>query len=317
MSGRSSRVERAGSKKRGKPAKGRARFSSWLGAISLPKEADMAHIANVLVDTKNSFASNNVALSAAAIAYYMLVSLFPMALLIIALSRFLLKDTNVQPELIDFLSGFAPNSDYLLKENVRQALINRGTINVLAALTLIWSASGIFSVTDRAINRAWRVQNPRPFWRNRLLSVSMVIGLAGFFYLNVFLFTILQAVMQWQYTLFGRYPFGDYDAWRSGTQWLQPLFVFLFLMLIYKILPHTHVRWRDIWPGALGVSLLWELARWGFKWYLGKFAHYNLIYGSLGTVITFLLWSLVTGYLLLLGAEFSAALCRGRARKGR
>ena len=86
----------------------------------------------------------------------------------------------------------------------------------------------------------------------------------------------------------------------------------LLFMIIYWIFPHMDVRFLDIWPGALLAGIAWEQAKALFTDYLATFGRYNLVYGSVGTIIALMIWFYLTALILLLGAEFSAAYSRAR-----
>lgn len=85
---------------------------------------------------------------------------------------------------------------------------------------------------------------------------------------------------------------------------------------MYRTMPHVQVQWRDVWPAGLIAGLLWEVGQQLFAWYLANLSKYNVIYGSVGAVIVFLLWCYLSAQIFLLGAEFTAESSRWR-RAGR
>ena len=76
---------------------------------------------------------------------------------------------------------------------------------------------------------------------------------------------------------------------------------FAFLVL-YRFLPNTRVRLVDVWPWALLASLAFDVVNVGFVWYVGSFAHYNLVYGSVGAVLALLTWVYLAAIIVLFGA---------------
>jgi membrane protein len=86
----------------------------------------------------------------------------------------------------------------------------------------------------------------------------------------------------------------------------------LLFSFLYAILPSTRVAWSEVFPVAFLASIVWEVAKNGFTIYLGSFATYNLVYGSLGAVIALLLWSYISGLIILLGAELTVQYARRR-----
>jgi membrane protein len=75
--------------------------------------------------------------------------------------------------------------------------------------------------------------------------------------------------------------------------------------LLYKFVPNTKTHWRSVWPGALLAAALFELARTLFIFYLDNFANYQLIYGSITSIIILLIWIYYSAFIMILGAEFT------------
>jgi membrane protein len=80
--------------------------------------------------------------------------------------------------------------------------------------------------------------------------------------------------------------------------------------LIFYFIPNTKVRFRDVWPGAVLVGLLWRGALSAFSWYARDLAAWNVIHGSVTAVVVFLLWIYVSAVILLYGVEMTAAYAR-------
>jgi membrane protein len=74
--------------------------------------------------------------------------------------------------------------------------------------------------------------------------------------------------------------------------------------LIYKFMPNTKVGWRHVWPGAVLSSVLFEVARSLFVLYVARFSTYELVYGSVASIIVFMVWMYISAFILILGAEF-------------
>jgi len=255
---------------------------------------------------------------AAAIAYYALFSFFPVVLLMITVSSFFFTSATAQKEVIAWAERYIPTSGDLIRANIGQILRARGTVSLLAILSLLWSGSGIFSALDRAVNRAWDVTELRPFWRQKLLAFGMIVGAGGLLLVSIVSTTFFNVIRRLRLPLTGWQLFGKWLMFPNLLSTLLPVtLTILIFLLLYKILPNTTVRWSDVWPGALLTSLGWELAKYLFTWYLANFASYNLVYGSVALLIAFLAWSYYTGLILILGAEFTAEFARTRrARKG-
>jgi len=268
--------------------------------------------------TIEAFQADEGPLMAAAIAYYTFFSFFPLALFLIALGSFFLESAEAQARVLALLQQGLPASGDLIRRNIRQVLEARGAIGLVAALGFLWSASGVFSVINGALNKAWNVETSPPFWRGKLLGLGMVtfIGVT-LFLLSLISTALFNVVRRLQLPLLGRQLLGGDRFWGVLTALLPLTFSFLMFLLLYKVVPYTRVGWGEVWRGALLAALAWEGAKGLFAWYLGSgLARYNLVYGSLEAVIALLLWSYITGTILLLGAEFCAQYAKAARKEG-
>ena len=80
--------------------------------------------------------------------------------------------------------------------------------------------------------------------------------------------------------------------------------------LVFYFIPNTRVRFRDVWPGAILVGVLWRIAMSLFAWYAADLATWNVIHGSIAAVVVFLLWIYVSAVILLYGVEMTASYAR-------
>ncbi len=252
--------------------------------------------------------------AATSLAFYNVFSVFPLFLLLTAALSTFLATEEAQSRVVDIVSVYLPTASAveLVQDNIQRVVAARGAISLAAGASLLWGASGIFNVARAAINRAWEVDRPRPFWRQRLLAVGSVLTLGALLLLSIALTGFFGLIRSLQIPMLGWQPLQSNVLWGWATQLLTLAVTFLLFAGLYRFFPNTRVRGSDIWPGALLASLLWEGAKNGFAWYLSNFARYNLVYGSLGAIVALLVWSYVTGMIVLLGAEFTAQTARRR-----
>lgn len=246
---------------------------------------------------------------AAGVAYYGFISIFPLLLGIIALLGIFLKSEAFQESLINFFATYLPGSTDILQQNIESVIRLRGTLGVISVLFLIWSGSTMFGAIRRAVNRAWGIHKSRPFYIAKALDLAMAFSVATLFLLSLGGTTLLQIVGQ------ADIPFVGNPAINAGALLLALVFSFLIFLLIYKLLPLTRTRWRYTWPGALLATILFEVAKNGFLFYLGRFANYEAVYGSLGSIIVLLLWIYISAFILIFGAEFTFQYTCSRERE--
>ena len=245
------------------------------------------------------------AITAAAIAYFALFSLFPLTLLSFSIASFNLGTLMDQPHILQKLEFIAPALGQLLGQNIEEIIRARGPVTSVALIGLIWSASTIFYTLTQTMNEIWGIIRRRPVWKRRGLSILFVLTFVGpALFLASFASSMIANLRAWLPDKI--IPIG------GGISLVVAIFldVALFLML-YILLPHGTSTWREILPGAIGAGLLWELAKKTFLFFVSTYISIsNLVYGSVAAIIAFLVWAYLTGLIFLFGAFLSVALYR-------
>lgn len=241
--------------------------------------------------------------AAAALAFYTIVSLFPLFLLLIVGSSLLIEEQAVKERMLTMVFEFVPKvSRHLIKNNLEQVLQARKEFSVVATLALVWTASSVFSGLVQNINRAWKHPHSLGVIKNRLLAVATAFILLTFL---MFLYAIQHAINvieNWNWNLI---------PWVTvlvpSSRIITFAFIFLSLASLYKLVPTCKVRWRDAAVGALVSIASANLATEIYGYYLSvQLEQYNLVYGSLATVLGFMLWTYAMHVVILFGAHFSA-----------
>jgi membrane protein len=267
-------------------------------------KADWSAIARLTI---RSIGEDDCFMRAASIAYYTLISLFPLLLILVVAASFVLESAEVQKNVMLLVETYIPTASDLVQANFEQILRARGTAGILATLVFGWLALAVFFNIERALNRVWGVKRLRPFWSRMLLALIMVAGIGLLILLSVLSTTVFDIIRHLRLPFLGWEPFNRPLLWHILTSLLPTVLNVAIFFLLYRILPYTLVGWSEVWPGALLAGLAWEAVKRIFSLYLARFGSYNLIYGSLGTVIALLIWFYLTGIIVLLGAEFTEA----------
>jgi membrane protein len=274
---------------------------------------------SLLVRTALAFDQHDGPLMARSIAYYALFAVFPAILALIVVASAVLESEEVQESVMALVEQYMPIALDVVAVNIEQLLAMSDTVGLIALIGLIWSASGVASAIFRAVNRAWGIPKSRLFLSAKLYGLAMMCVVGIFFLLAVSIGPIVSLVQAWQGPVLGWQPLT-----RPGTDrlvsWLSALVPALLsvcaFILMYRTMPRARVGWRDVWLGGLIAGLIWEAGKQIFTWYVSNIATYNVIYGSVGAVIAFMLWCYLSGQIILLGAEFTAEYSRWR-RAGR
>ncbi|MBN1668582.1 MAG: YihY/virulence factor BrkB family protein [Anaerolineales bacterium] len=263
------------------------RMHGWLGVL--------AHAAREALKP-------NSAITAAAIAYFALFSLFPITLLSISIASFTLGPLMDQQLIVQKLEFIAPALGQLLGQNIEEVIIARGPVTGVAFVSLIWSASTIFYTLNQTLNEIWGIKRNRPVWKRRGLAILFVLTFVGpALILASFASSMIDNLRNWLPNLI--IPIG------TGISFIVAILLDIVLfMVLYFMLPHGSSTWREIIPGAIGAGLLWELAKKAFLFFVSNYLSIsNLVYGSVAAIIAFLAWAYLSGIIFLFGAFLSVS----------
>jgi membrane protein len=249
---------------------------------------------------------------AAQLAFYLILALFPFLLVLVSL-----MGTFSSPELAGEVLGYfrevTPNQVYGIVESYLSDIIagNRpapGLFSVGLVLTL-WSASGAFAALIAALDKAYDVEETRPFWKVRGIALLMTLGLSVMIIIGVLLLVAGPPIGRGIADLFG---LGEvFTLIWNVVQWPVALSLMVFTVaLLYYFAPDAEQPFRWITPGGLIGVLLWVLASVIFRFYVSNFGSYDATYGSIGAVIVLLLYLYISSLTILFGAELNATLVR-------
>src|SRR3972149_985918 len=254
----------------------------------------------LIYDTAEGAGNHDAAHWAPGVAYYAFLSIFPLLLGLIALFGFFLPSVNLQDELLNYVGDNIPGATEILKQNIASIIELRGAMGVLSIVVFLWGASAMFRAASRAINRAWNIRRYRNFFIRKARELGMVFGIGILFLLSLGASAII-SILHGMFNL----PAADLVIVDGSSRLLAFLLILAVFLLLYKLVPNTRTYWRHIWPGALLAAVLFEIARTLFVFYLENFANYQLIYGSIASIIVLLVWIYYSAFIMILGAEFT------------
>ena len=270
-------------------------------------------LVKLLVRTTKEFIADDATHMAAAISYYALLSMFPMIIGLIAILSFFWQDTEAQKLIINWMSGFLPGAtDFIEDYDIQNLIAVRGPVGAFALIGLFWTASAIFGGITRSINRAWDVDHDRPLYISKPYQMLMALATGLLFVLSTSINIFVGASERFASA---NLPIADFLISGTSSAVLYAgsfTLMFAVFMALYKYVPNTKTYWRHIWVGALVAALLFEITENLFIIYLNRFANFSNVYGALTPVVVVLIWSYLSGLILILGAELSSEYCRLR-----
>ena len=256
--------------------------------------------------TWNDSIDDDVLGLAAQMSFYFFLALFPAILFLLAVASFFPLG-NVTDELGRTLGPFvSPQVLDLIQDQMRRLANNEnGGLLTFGVLGALWSSSAALVSIVSALNHAYDIEEGRPWWRVRVLAITLTIGVA------LFILSSLALVLlgpTWAAALGHITGLGAPFTWAwLVLQWpLVFVLVSTAIGLVYYFGPDAEQDWVWITPGAVAAPVLWLAVSLVFKFYVARFTDYNATYGSVGAVIVLLLWFYVSGIAILTGAELNA-----------
>ncbi len=246
--------------------------------------------------------------AAASMAYYAFFSIFPMLLVFIVIGSFFVDRTVAQDHLVNLLQGVIPGVETVIIENINRVLMLRGAVTFIALISLTWSATSVFNILAKNINRAFPQAVVPDFLKGRFMGLLMFIAIGMLLLLSIASTTLSGLIPVINIPLDGR-ALHETFLWQIGA-FLVPVFInFLMFWALYFWIPRTKISRKASLIGGLISGLLWELVNNIFTWYLSSgLSRYRLVYGSLGTIVALLFWIYLTAMIALLGAHITASI---------
>lgn len=271
----------------------------------------------MLLSSARAYAKHADGIFAAAIAFFGMLALFPLILLLVSLFGVILQTSAAAPLVITQLTHFFPGSAGVVFSTINTMTAEHPAVIGIGLIGLLWSSMGVFMSMGYAFNRVWDL----PSDRNLIAQYGLSAGLA----LSVGAIVVVSLVFSAVINLLTLLP----DVFiRAGVPSVGVVIVVASNMLdmvivagsvafLYRLLPKVDVQWRDVVVPAIAIAAVWEAAKLGFAWYLGAVAHVDVIYGPLAAFAGLMLWIYLSSMLLLFGAELSHEIAVHRAHRGR
>lgn len=259
-----------------------------------------------------SFSAHRGSILAGGVTYFALVSLFPLMFVALAAAGFIWSDPADQRVLIDNLLDSLPLDEESGRSDL-EGLINsvvraRGAIGLVGLIGAAYTGSAMFSAVRHALNRVFEVDEPRPFWRGKLVDLGLVLGFGLLLMVSVFATFSIAFLAAYASDVFGEEA-ATLVRWSSALLYLlvPALLSTLIFLLLYSQVAHAGATWRESFAGAVIAAVVFELLKIGFAEYVAAFGNYDATYGTLGFLIILLLFFYLSSQVMLFGAEIVRA----------
>ncbi len=254
----------------------------------------------------------------AALAFYTILSLAPLMILIVALTAFIFGYPNAQSQiLLQVRTMLGQEGAEAVKAMIEQAQKPSDSItaSMLGMGMLLFGASGVFEELRSALNKIWAVAPVRSghiaaLLRERFFSFGMVLAI-GFLLLVSLLFSAGLAALGSFYGAILPFPEWTLQLINSLASFLS---ISILFALIFKYVPQAQIAWRHAFIGALVTAFLFTVGKVLIGLYLGK-AAVGSAYGAAGSLVVIIVWVYYSSQIFFLGAEFTHALATAQSKE--
>jgi membrane protein len=267
----------------------------------------------IFKDAASAWVEDKITTFGAALAYYTLFSLVPLLLIALTIIGAVYGSEAARADVLGEIQDAAGETTArAIADILEMANRSRSTgLTILAVISLLLGASGMFVELQEALNLIWKTyKKPSSgiinFLRERLISLSAVI-VTGLLLLALATLSMVLAAMS---TLLRPESVpGGLWLWQLLVATVSFAFITILFALVFKLLPETHVAWKDVWLGALVASVLFSLGKHLFGLYLSTLG-VTSSFGAASSLVVILLWVYYSSAIILFGAEVSYAYAR-------
>jgi membrane protein len=282
--------------------------SAWGATVAGWRRAPRFVRGPIVVGTRTfrAYSADHCNIYAAAIAYYSLFSVVPLLIVTLAVLGLVVSEDRVVEFIYDqFPLERSEDVNDTLTEIVRTTKNLSGAALAIGAVTLAWSASGVFSAIRQGLNAVSHEKRGHSFFRGKAIDVALVPVLGAVIFVALIANAVTQVALdelsEWE-------PLVNYrDAvWKTVSVSVAALITFGFFLLLYRFIPSTRPSWKQAAAGALLATVLFEIVRNVAALIIEAtpFDGSGALYASLATALAFLYVMRIMGSVLLVGAVF-------------
>jgi membrane protein len=259
--------------------------------------------------TVKAFGNDNTFELGAALAYYTIFSIVPLLVVVIAISGLIAGPDAAEGRLFGQISGLVGADTALaLQSMLGDAYLSGRSLKatIIGIVTLFIGATTVFNSLKNSMNKIWSIQ-PRPkssilaMLRTRVLAFSLVLGMG---FLLVVSFGVNALVVGFATRITEALPGASGYILTVVTLILELVFTTGIFATLFKYLPDAEVEWKDVVPGAIFTTVLFDIGKWLIAFYFDQ-ADPASTFGAAAGLISLLLWTAYSSQIFFLGAEFT------------
>jgi len=267
----------------------------------LKKTACETPVLGILVRAGIEGARGHVKDMAASIAFFSILSLFPLLLGMTALASSVLKSAHIQHQVTVWVEEFFPIGAEFINQSIESLVRLRGAAGLFSVLVLFWSAKKMVGAISRGINAALQQKRGHASYLSPLRNFGLVIVVSLLMFGTTAISPLADLVSGLELGFLGE-DWGDLINVIGGHM-TSLVSTGVLIGFTYILMPYHRPGWREIWPGLLTATILIEVGKKIFVYYIDHISSMDALYGSISSIIVLMLWLYFFSRILLYGAE--------------
>jgi membrane protein len=283
-------------------------FLKWMKKIVLPGFEGMS-----LFDVGDFFFkgiyNGYITTRASAIAFSFFLAVFPMIIVFFTIIPFI-PIPDLQSLILEFVDGIVPRGTNQFIHDTLEDIISRprgGLLSITFLMAVYFATNGFMSVFD-AFNTSYHDSEERPWIKQRLIALFLFVVVSILIILGIAVLVTSSFSLQFLQEHHIINSAGSYYL-LTGLQLLVFIaMVFFTISFIYFLAPSKLTRFHFFSPGSILATVLSLILSIAFNYYLQNFSKYNVLYGSIGTILIIQVWIYFNAIILLIGFELNLSI---------
>lgn len=258
---------------------------------------------------------------AGGIAFNVLIAAVPFLLMLVAVFGFVLPFLVENPEqaAVEYVLSFLPASRAIIeftRDEVSQIIDGRTQAGIIGLFLFVWFSTRLIGSLRSVLREVFDLQEDRGIVQGKIFDALMVLVAGTLFLANTGITVAIEAIHTYGVEWLGLEGISEVRMLQAVYgQLLAFGFIFVMFALIYRYLPARRIPWRIALIAATFTSVVWELFKAAFAWYVANFGDYTTTYGALATLIVLVFWIYYSCVVFILGGEVGQVYDLARIRR--
>lgn len=267
----------------------------------------------ILSETLRKFFSLNGPFLSAGLAFYIVLYCFPLLLLLVTIVGYVLQGSErAMTGLENLVERLFPSSEHAVIATFESFATHRGLLSVVTVGAFFLFGTVLFGAVRHVLNVVFGVEQRRTFLRGFGADIVAMLGTGGLIAFTVGVGSALALAVEIVSRIGAARPWLE-PGWAILARVVTFFFAAALLFLLFRIAPAKSLGARSLLDASLAGSILFEISKWLFAWYVSEARDFARFYGALGGIVFFVVWIYYSSLVFVFSASLGTVLDSRRA----